>query len=140
MTSLIYFYLSLIFIFFSCKHKKIEPTNTNTSGYPDDVSKIMVEKWAIEGCHNSISRSACDGLDFSTWNLMFEGGRNGTSVIPYTVDYSYMLYTVNTDSTRGPTLLPTMPYLRPPLSESEYQLLLNWINHGAQDKDGFVKF
>ena len=48
-------------------------------------------------------------------DLMFDGGRNGTSVIPYSVDNSYMLYSVNTDSTQGPVLLPTMPYLQAPL-------------------------
>ena len=51
-----------------------------------------------------------------------------------------MLYTVNTDSLRGPVLLPTMPYLRSNLSEEEYQTLVNWISRGAPDKNGFVKF
>ncbi|MBL0102844.1 MAG: hypothetical protein IPP51_03245 [Bacteroidetes bacterium] len=51
-----------------------------------------------------------------------------------------MLYSVNTDTTLGPVLLPTMPYNQSPLSTSEYNTLVNWIANGAPNKDGFVKF
>ncbi len=134
----IYSLLILIAFFFSCKYDKVEPVAKH--GYPADVAKILVNKCATEGCHNTVSRITSAGLDFSTWELMFDGGRNGTSVIPYSVDYSFMLYTVNTDPNRAPVLLPTMPYLQPQLSESEYQTLVNWIANGAPDKNGFVKF
>ncbi len=123
---------------FSCKHEKVE-THPDT-GYPEEVSKILVNKCATEGCHTPLSRSTSGGLDFSTWELMFEGGRNGTSVIPYSVDYSYLLYSVNTDTLRGPVLIPTMPYLESHLSDAEYQTLVNWIASGAPDKDGFIKY
>jgi DNA-binding beta-propeller fold protein YncE len=71
---------------------------------------------------------------------MFDGGRNGSSVIPFSVDYSYMLYSVNTDTNRAPVLTPTMPYLSAPLSETEYQALVSWIAQGAPNDKGFVKF
>ena len=122
----------------SCTYDKIEPVAV--TGYPKAVENILVTKCANEGCHNPQSRSAAAGLDFSTWDLMFDGGRNGTSVIPYSVDYSFMLYTVNTDTNRGPVLLPTMPYLQPHLSTEEYNTLVSWIASGAPDKNGFVKY
>jgi DNA-binding beta-propeller fold protein YncE len=133
------FLLVIIACAHSCKYDKVEFT-PDASGYPPNIANIMVKKCATAGCHNAQSRSACGGLDFSSWEKMFEGGRNGTSVIPYSTDYSYMLYSVNTDSTRGPRLLPTMPYNQPALSDAEYNELKNWIAEGAPDKNGFVKF
>ena len=132
--------LLALVLLFSCKHERVETLTLPDTGFPEEISKILVDKCSVEGCHNSISRSACDGLDFSTWDLMFDGGRNGTSVIPFSVEYSYMLYSVNTDLSTGPVLLPTMPYLKPHLSANEYQLLVNWIGNGTPNKEGFVKF
>lgn len=135
-------FLIVISFFVSCKYDKLEiPVDrVADSNFPPEVGKILVNKCATSGCHNSLSRGIAGGLDFSTWDLMFDGGRNGTSVIPYSTDNSYMLYSVNTDSTQGPVLLPTMPYLQPALSQQEYEILLNWIHNGAPDKNGFVKF
>ena len=131
-------HLLLLVLLFSCTYDKVE--TLPDTGYPDAVAKILVSKCAVEGCHNSISRSTAGGLDYSTWNSMFDGGRNGTSVIPFSVEYSYLLYTVNTDSARAPVLLPRMPYLSPSLSEEEYQTLVNWIKRGSPDKNGTIKF
>ena len=83
----------LLFLFGSCTYdKQVDPLEG--SGYPTEVGKIIVNKCATAGCHNSLSRANAGGLDFSTWDLMFEGGRNGSSVIPFSTDYSYcLLYT-----------------------------------------------
>lgn len=116
--------------------KSIEPE----SGYPEAVAKIINNKCATAGCHNSISYGNAGGLDFSTWDRMFEGGRNGNSVIPFSTTYSYLLYFVNTDSARGPVVLPTMPLDGPPLSNQEYQVLYDWIASGAPDKNGKIMF
>ena len=127
-----------IFTWTSCRNDKVAPPDE--SGYPLEISKIMVKKCATAGCHNSESRGNAGGLDYSSWNLMFEGGRNGTTVIPYSTAFSSMLYFVNTDSLKGPVALPTMPYLQTPLSAAEYATLKDWIEKGAPDKNGFVKF
>ena len=125
-------------VFYSCtyNHTEVIPS----TGYPEDVKKILVNKCATAGCHNSTSRITSGGLDYSTWDLMFEGGRNGTSIIPFSKDYSFMLYTINTDTNRGPVMQPTMPYLQNTLSNEEYETLNNWISNGAPDNNGFVKF
>ncbi|MBL0257149.1 MAG: YncE family protein [Bacteroidetes bacterium] len=129
----------LLFLFGSCTYdKQVDPLEG--SGYPTEVGKIIVNKCATAGCHNSLSRANAGGLDFSTWDLMFEGGRNGSSVIPFSTDYSYMLYFINTDSTRGPALLPTMPQGETPLTNEEFQILYSWVHNGARNENDFVKF
>lgn len=138
----ILFFLVII-ITYSCKYDKLElpsPPLVVENGYPEEVGKILVNKCATAGCHNSLSRGVAGGLDFSTWDQMFDGGRNGTSVIPFSIDNSYMLYSVNTDTLLGPTLIPTMPYNESPLSPIEYSALVNWIGNGAPNKNGFIKF
>jgi len=110
------------------------------SQYPADVSAIMENRCATAGCHNTQSAVNANGLDFSTWDNMFKGGKNGSSVIPYSVDYSYALYFLNTDPNLGLSLLPRMPYNSTPLNTSEYLTIRNWIAKGAPNKDGFVKF
>jgi YVTN family beta-propeller protein len=75
-----------------------------------------------------------------TWNNLFEGGSGGASVIPYRPDQSWVTYFTNTDSTKGVILTPTMPYLRPPLSFTEWQTLYDWIAAGAPDKNGNIAF
>ena len=80
-----------------------------TSGYPSDVAAIIENKCATAGCHNTQSATNANGLDFSTWDKMFKGGKSGGSVIPYSVDYSYALYYMNTDQSLGLVAVPTMP-------------------------------
>lgn len=132
-------WLMVLFTLFSCTYDK-SPDLLPESNYPTEIANILIKKCATSGCHNSQSRANAGGLDFSTWDLMFEGGRNGSSVVPYSPQFSFMLFSVNTDSNRAPVLTPTMPYLGAPLSETEYQILYNWIQSGAPDKNGFVKF
>ena len=112
----------LLFLFGSCTYdKQVDPLEG--SGYPTEVGKIIVNKCATAGCHNSLSRANAGGLDFSTWDLLFEGGRHGRCVIPFSIADSYMLYFINTDSPRGPTLLPTNPKDETPLSNEAFQNL-----------------
>jgi len=141
----IYFRTSVIstficgILFSSCSYEKSEKPLPE-SNYPTEIANILVKKCATSGCHNNLSRANVGGLDFTTWDLMFEGGRNGSSVIPFSPQYSYLLYSVNTDTTLGQTLEPLMPYEQPPLSHEEYLLLHDWILKGAPNKNGFVKF
>lgn len=132
-------FFSLI-MFASCKKDKEETQVIIPNGYPENIEKIIVQKCANPGCHNTESKDGAAGLDLSTWDKLFEGGRNGPTVIPYRSDFSTLLYYTNTDSTQGLTLLPTMPYNSSPLSTLEYNLLLDWIQNGAPNKDGQVKF
>lgn len=126
------------FLFSSCVDNHVE--EPDTSGYPENVAAIINNKCATVGCHNDISYGNAGGIDLSSWNRLFDGGRSGSSVIPYSTDYSFLLYFVNTDTTRGPALLPTMPIGQPALTNSEYQVLYNWIQAGAPNKNGNVRY
>ncbi len=128
-------FLFLLLILFGCKKDKHDE-ETFVSGYPKEVEDIILNKCSTAGCHNTASKSGAAGLDLSTWDKLFEGGRGGASVIPYRPDYSLILYYTNTDSTQGLVLSPRMPYNAPPLSTSEYNTLKTWIQNGAPCIDG----
>lgn len=137
-----YFYIVSIICFVpillaTCRKDKGSP---DYAGYPDEVGKIIVNKCAVSGCHNSISKDACVGLDLSSWENLFKGGRNNSSVIPYRPDQSFLLFSVNTFDDIGPKLEPTMPVNNPHLSREEVETLRDWIAEGAPRKDGYVKW
>jgi len=127
------------FLFIACKHK---PPIKPDSGYPPEIENIIVNRCAISGCHNQASYSACDSLLLDTWDHMFQGDNSGAVVVAYKPEYSPLLYYLNTDSSLGPILQPLMPYQAktPILSKAEYQLLVDWINRGAPDKNGNIPF
>ncbi len=130
--------LSCIFLVASCKHEVI--VEKPETGYPEEIENIIVSRCATTGCHIEQNASAVGGIVLETWDKLFEGGRGGAVVIPYRPDFSIFLYYINTDTTRGLALIPTMPYNAPPLSAQEYELFKDWIIQGAPDVNGFVKF
>ncbi len=123
----------------SCKYDKIEVVADST-GYPAEVENILINKCATSGCHNAQSYLSCGKLSFETWDKMFEGGSSGAVAIPFRPDYSTLLFFTNTDTSKGLVLNPRMPVDMPALSASEYDILRNWIEAGAPDKNGVVKF
>ena len=62
----------------------------------------------------------------------------GSAVVPFSPDFSFLMYSVNDDSSLGPVLPPLMPYNETPLSSQEYYTLWNWINDGCPN--GTVNF
>jgi len=127
--------LLIILFLSSCTDDEIVST-----GYPPEIEKILVSKCTNPGCHNTQSAGGAGGIDLSTWDNLFKGGRNGSPVIPYSSDYSYLLYFVNTYVDLGVVLEPTMPLGSNPLSRSEVTTLRNWIEQGAPGNNGTVKF
>ncbi len=134
------FLISLIALVASCTKDKFVTTQVDNSCYPKEVGNILLNKCATAGCHNTQSAGNANGLDYSTWENMFKGGKNGSSAIPFAPNESSMLYFTNTDSTLGLIATPAMPYLKTPLSTSEYLILKNWITAGAPNCSGFINF
>ncbi len=132
--------LFLCLILTACTYDNYEPIVSTETGYPTEVEGIIIGKCATAGCHNTLSKNAAAGLDLSSWDKMFEGTNNGAVVIPYRSDYSTLCYFTNVDSSLGLVVLPTMPANEDPLSATEYNTLRTWINAGAPNKNGFVKF
>jgi len=128
----------LILILFSCT--KDTGRLKDESNYPENISKIIKTKCSVSGCHNSISKEAAAGLSLASWDEMFRGSRGGAVTIPFRPDFSTLCYYTNSFAEFGPSLSPTMPLGLDPLSKEEYIRLRDWIQSGAQDKNGTVKF
>ncbi len=109
--------------------------------YPEQIANIILNKCATSGCHNQISKDAAAGLNLETWNTLFEGSRGGAVVIPYRTDFSTLLFYTNSYSQFGNIqLLPKMPINQQQLSATELKLLFDWIQSGAPDANGNIKF
>ncbi len=127
--------------FSACKYDQVEPVVPFDDGcYPPAVAEIIVKKCATAGCHNTLSKDAASGLDLSTWENMFLGNRNGATVIPYRSDQSTLFYFVNTDTLLGIVQQPNMPFNSTPLTKNEILTIRDWIDSGAPNCNGFVKF
>ncbi len=138
-TSLLFFVIATISIcFFSmCSNVNVSP---DYNDYPADIGKIMVTKCAVSGCHNDASKDAAGGLSLTTWNKLFEGGTGSACVIPYRHEFSTACYYINTYTDLGVTLTPTMPYNKTHLTHDDVKLIENWVDAGAPNENGFVKF
>lgn len=108
--------------------------------YPNEVGKIMVLKCATAGCHNNASYLATAGLDLSSWEAMFRGSNSGSPVIPFRSDFSSLCYFINTYPELGNINTPTMPYNAEKLSKDEVRTIKDWIDAGAPDLQGNVKW
>jgi len=140
-TKLIFTLCSLAFIFlFHCCTKDKGKLDLSSSGYPNEVAGIIINKCATPGCHTDINKDAVGGISLSTWNKMFEGNKRGAVVIPFRPDFSPLCYFINVNPVFGPVISPTMPLNQKPLNEEEYLLIKNWITNGAPDVTGFIKF
>ena len=135
----------LIFGIIACKDDddNVPPPVVDNSCYPPAISAILVKKCATAGCHNANDKGAASNLDLSTWEAMFAGNSNGAVTIPYRADQSMLFSFINTDSTLGLVQQPNMPYSpygNTPLSHDEIITIRDWINAGAPNCNGFVKF
>ena len=124
-------------VFSTCKYDKGVPDYNN---YPADIGKIMVTKCAVAGCHNEKSKNAAGGLSLFSWEKMFEGGTTSACVIPFRADFSTTCYYVNTYTDLGVILTPAMPLNNTHLSHQDVKTIQDWVNAGAPDENGFVKF
>jgi YVTN family beta-propeller protein len=130
----------LLIVFYSGCRRDNAMIDIIESKYPDEVGKIMLGKCAVSGCHNTISKNGAAGLDLSSWTEMMKGDRNGAVCVPYSHDYSTLFMFCNTYSDLGPIVTPTMPYNQSPLTREEVTTLKSWINAGAPNREGFVKW
>jgi YVTN family beta-propeller protein len=125
----------------ACTKDHIKPVIEGShSGYPDDIAAIVDAKCSIAGCHNTQSKDGAAGLDMSTWDKMMEGDRGGAVVIPFYHNQSTVFMFTNTYHDLGTMVEPSMPYNLPPLSRDEVIRIRDWIDNGAPNKAGFVKF
>lgn len=127
----------LVAAFFSCTK---DSGKVNRGNYPDDVGTIITTKCATAGCHNSKSYSAAGGYNLESWESMFSGASSGSPVIPFNSRFSSLCYYINTYADLGLQNTPTMPLNGQPLSHEEVTVIKNWIDAGAPDVNGNVKW
>lgn len=127
----------LTFYFSACKQNASDPVY---KGFPNDVGKIVLTKCATTGCHTDQSKGGAGGLSMESWDKLFEGGNGSACIIPFRSDYSTFFSYINTFPDLGMTLSPNMPYKKPALTRGEVQLFKDWINSGAPDNEGQIKF
>lgn len=141
-TILKFFIIACATIFgISCRHEPgAAPGAASDGDYPAAVGDIIVNRCATAGCHNEASYTGAGNLRLDTWEHLFNGSANGAVVVPYSSDYSSLMYFINTDSTLGPVAIPTMPLNHNPLTKEEYLAIKKWIDEGAPDKNGNVAF
>lgn len=106
--------------------------------YPTDVGKIIVNRCATSGCHNSQSYQAAADLNLSTYPDLFKGSVNGSPVIPFRSDFSSLCYFINSYDDLGPVNIPTMPLNGTRLTKDEVKTIKNWIDKGAPDINGNI--
>jgi DNA-binding beta-propeller fold protein YncE len=136
-----YVSLFLIFVLLTCFNGCTNDKGTpDYRAFPDDVGKIVINKCATSGCHTDKSKGAAGGLSLESWDKLFEGGTGSATIIPFRHGYSTFFSYINTYKDLGLTLVPTMPYNKPALSREEVILLRDWINAGAPNRDGAIKF
>jgi DNA-binding beta-propeller fold protein YncE len=123
----------------SCK-KDPPIIDISKTGYPKEIGELIIKNCAVSGCHNDISKNAAGGLSLSTWDKLFEGTRNGSVVIPYKHSLSTLFLFTNTYNELGVSNLPTMPINGKPLSKEQVKMIRDWINKGAPNNKGEIKF
>lgn len=114
--------------------------NQGEGNFPTEVAKIIQSRCATPGCHDNTSKNGAAGLSLETWDEMFKGTKNGAVVIPYFHQQSTLFLYCNTFEELGVSGKPTMPYNSAPLSKEQVILLRDWINKGAPDARGNIKF
>ncbi|CAN5240202.1 hypothetical protein BH09BAC5_BH09BAC5_11400 [soil metagenome] len=127
-------------IIYSGCRRDIPVVDLETSKYPAAIGNIIETKCAVSGCHNEQSKEGAAGLDLTTWNTLMSGDRNGAVCIPYSADNSTMFLFTNTYSDLGAIVHPSMPIGGDPLTREQVKTLRDWINAGAPNSDGFVKW
>lgn len=125
------------FIFNSCKNDSAPP---DFAGFPTEIGHIFINKCATSGCHNNTSYPGAADLNLTSFENLFKGSNNGSPVIPYRSDFSSLCYFINTFNDLGSINYPTMPLYSSPLTHKEVSLIKNWIDAGAPDINGYVKW
>ena len=139
MRSYLYIFISVVALLFLSDCSK-DKGLANYGNYPNEIGKIMVLKCATSGCHNNTSYLAAAGLNLSTWETMFNGSSSGSTVIPFKSSFSSLCYYINTYPEFGIINTPTMPFNAAILSKAEVKAVKEWIDAGAPDINGNIKW
>lgn len=134
---LVFSYFVLIFLFSSCKK---DVGQVNYGEYPAQIGKIINNSCAVSGCHNAQSYIAASSYNLESWESMFKGSKSGSPVIPFSSRFSSLCPLINTYADLGIQSTPVMPLNRTPLSYEQVKSVKDWIDAGAPDINGNIKW
>ena len=112
--------------------------SVNYGEFPAEIGRIIGNKCAVSGCHNSLSYLAASEYNMESWLKAFEGSNNGSPIVPYSSKFSSLCSFINTYPELGIENYPTMPLNKKPLSLTEVKTIKDWIDAGAPDLNGNV--
>lgn len=138
MTSLLRYTVLVVTAFLLSCRKDVG--QLNHGNYPVEIGNIIATRCAVSGCHNAQSAAAAGSYNLETWETMFAGSSSGSPIVPYNSAFSSFCYYINTYDDLGLQNTPTMPLNREKLSHDEVKLIKDWIDAGAPNIDGRVKW
>lgn len=103
----------------------MEATDIEAS-FEQDILPILTARCALAGCHVA---DGPHGLDFRTYESFTAGGEHGPAFIPGNAQESALVEQI---------VSGRMPPGGPPLTETEIQLFVNWINQ-QETQDGVIQ-
>ncbi len=152
------FFITFLFIS-GCNENEAPPPEIDeqNNGFESfKVAEILVKNCATADCH--AGETAENSLSFESYSKMIKGsiGRHfgahdhnalskvlhntpygGSPLVPFDAENSLM-YNLITGNITDPDL--QMPYEKEPLSQSEINIIKDWINNGARDYNGNVPY
>ena len=94
--------------------------------FEEDIFPILTSRCALAGCHVA---DGPHGLDLRTYESFIAGGEHGPAFIPGNAEESEIVKQIVSGN---------MPAKGPPLSDTEIQLFIDWINQ-QETKGDIVK-
>lgn len=111
----------------SAVEEPIVPEEPKVS-FKDDILPIF--KAHCQTCHRQRARKDPEArLDLSSYAGTMKGSKNGKIIDPGWSKQSIIYWRIH----RGRSVFQRMPLHKPPLSEEQIQLILDWIDAGAED-------
>ncbi len=123
--------------FCSCQHPTSEPKYSGN--YPGNISILIEANCLGSNCHSNANANN-DQLDLTSWEAMMSGGTTLNEIIPFMALKSHLFGHINTDTTVGSVITPTMPSDIDHLSKADQKAFFDWINQGAKSADGKIPY
>jgi mono/diheme cytochrome c family protein len=89
--------------------------------YEQDILPILTSRCALSGCHVA---GGPHGVDLRTYDTLQKGGEHGTIIVAGNADESELVEQI---------VEGKMPLGGPRLKTSQIQLIIDWVNSGAND-------
>lgn len=136
--------LYFVMLFMQSCEQDFVNSNTQNSGFPEEINAIFNTPYSTSNitcttpyCHSG--ENSAESLDLTSWQKTMNGSENGTMVIPYNGFWSHMISVINSDTNLAPVTEVSLPEYHK-ISTANVNVIMNWINSGAPNKDGQIAF